>query len=144
MIYSTRTFCFIYFHNRPFKFSLTHVITEQYWNRARAYTVFLGPIKNVDNPAGQSGQIYDRFSVPCVIKHLLLAVCALMSVRIRTVTLGSNFTVRISCQVSFCRYKICGLELVFSVVNLDFRAVDQLIGVKPLYYSKAISKQSIL
>jgi len=44
--------------------------------------------------------------------------------RIRTVTLGSNFTVRIFCQVSFCQYKIGGLELIFSVVDLDFRAAD--------------------
>ena len=43
---------------------------------------------------------------------------------IRPVTLGSNFTVRIFCQVQFCRCKISGLELVFSVVDLDFRAVD--------------------
>ena len=43
--------------------------------------------------------------------------------RIRTVTLGSNFTVRIFCQVRFCRCKISGLELVFSVVDLDFKAV---------------------
>ena len=57
-----------------------------------------------------------------------------MTDRIRTVTLGSNFTVRISCQVSFCWYKISGLELVFSVIDLDFRAVDQLIGAKPLHY----------
>ena len=46
------------------------------------------------------------------------------SARIRAVTLGSNFTARISCQVSFCRCKISGLELIFSVVDLDFRAVD--------------------
>ena len=64
--------------------------------------------------------------------------------RIRAVTLGSNFTARISCQISFCQCKSTGLELVFSVVDLDFRAVDQLIGVKPSYYSKAMSKQSIL
>ena len=51
--------------------------------------------------------------------------------KIRAVTLGSNFAARISCQVSFCRRKISGLELVFSVVDLDFKAVDQLIGVKP-------------
>ena len=63
--------------------------------------------------------------------------------KIRAVTLGSNFTARISCQVSFCRCKISGLELVFSVVDLDFRAVDQLIGAKPLHYSKAMSEQSI-
>jgi len=44
--------------------------------------------------------------------------------RIRTVTLGSNFTVRIFCQVSFYQYKISSLELVFRVVDLDFRAVD--------------------
>ena len=59
--------------------------------------------------------------------------------RIRAVTLGSNFTARISCQISFCQCKSTGLELVFSVVDLDFRAVDQLIGVKPSYYSKAMS-----
>jgi hypothetical protein len=35
--------------------------------------------------------------------------------RIRTVTLGSNFTVQIFCQVRFCQCKISGLELVFSV-----------------------------
>ena len=58
--------------------------------------------------------------------------------KIRAVTLGSNFTARISCQVSFCRCKISGLELVFSVVDLDFRAVDQSIGVEPLHYSKAV------
>ena len=51
--------------------------------------------------------------------------------KIRAVTLGSNFTARISCQVSFCQRKISGLELIFSVVDLDFKAVDQLIGVKP-------------
>ena len=50
--------------------------------------------------------------------------------KIRAVTLGSNFTARISCQVSFCRRKISGLELVFSVIDLDFKAVNQLIGVK--------------
>jgi len=44
--------------------------------------------------------------------------------KIRAVTLGSNFTARISCQVSFCRCKISGLELIFSVIDLDFRAVD--------------------
>ena len=33
--------------------------------------------------------------------------------RIGTVTLGSNFTVRIFCQVSFCRCKISGLELIY-------------------------------
>jgi len=44
--------------------------------------------------------------------------------RIRTVTLGSNFTVRIFCQVSFCQCKISGLELVFRVVDLDFRAIN--------------------
>ena len=59
---------------------------------------------------------------------------AVISARIRTVTLGSNFTVRIFCQVRFCRCKISGLELVFSVVDLDFKAVDQLISVK-LYLS---------
>ena len=53
--------------------------------------------------------------------------------RIRTVTLGSNFTVRIFCQVQFCRCKISGLELVFSVVDLDIRAVYQLISVEPLH-----------
>jgi len=58
-----------------------------------------------------------------------------LAIRIRTVTLDSNFTVRISCQVSFCRCKISGLELVFSVADLDFRAVDQSIGVEPLHYS---------
>ena len=51
--------------------------------------------------------------------------------KIRAVTLGSNFTARISCQVPFYRCKISGLELVFSVVDPDFKAVDQLIGVKP-------------
>src|SRR6266567_8146302 len=61
--------------------------------------------------------------------------------RIRAVTLGSNFTARISYQVSFCRCKISGLELVFSVVDLDFRAVDQSIGIKPLHHSKAMSEQ---
>jgi len=55
--------------------------------------------------------------------------------RIRTVILGSNFTVRIFCQVRFCRCKISGLELVFSVVDLDLRAVYQLIGVE-LYLSR--------
>ncbi len=69
------------------------------------------------------------------------AVCA---AKIRAVTLGSNFTARISCQVSFCRCKISGLELIFSVVDLDFRAVDRSIGIKPLHYSKAMSKQSKL
>ena len=58
--------------------------------------------------------------------------------KIRAVTLGSNFTAQISCQVSFCRCKISGLELVFSVVDLDFRAVDQSISVELLYYSKAV------
>ena len=53
-----------------------------------------------------------------------------LAAKIRAVTLGSNFTARISCQVSFCRRKISGLELVFSVVDLDFKAVDQLISVK--------------
>ena len=48
----------------------------------------------------------------------------LISDRIRTVTLGSNFTVRIFCQVSFCQCKISGLELIFSIVDLDFRAAD--------------------
>ena len=51
--------------------------------------------------------------------------------RIRTVTLGSNFTVRIFCQVRFCRYKISSLELVFSVVDLDLRAIYQLISAEP-------------
>ena len=60
--------------------------------------------------------------------------------KIRAVTLGSNFTARISCQVSFCRCKSSGLELVFSVVDLGFRAVDQLIGVKP---SLKLCEQSI-
>ena len=64
--------------------------------------------------------------------------------RIRAVTLGSNFTARISCQVSFCRCKISGLELVLSVIDLDFRAVDQLIGVKPSYYSRAMSKIHVI
>ena len=64
--------------------------------------------------------------------------------KIRAVTLGSNFTARISCQVSFCRCKSCGLELVFSVVDLYFRTVDQLISIKPSYYSKAISKIYII
>ena len=41
--------------------------------------------------------------------------------RIRTATLSSNFTVRIFCQVSFCRCIISGLELIFSVVDLDFK-----------------------
>ena len=50
--------------------------------------------------------------------------------RIRTVTLGSNFIVRIFCQVSFCWCKISGLELIFSLIDLDFRAVDQLVGIK--------------
>ena len=53
--------------------------------------------------------------------------------RIRTVTLGSNFTVRIFCQVRFCRCKISGLELVFSVVDLNIRAAYQLISVEPLH-----------
>jgi len=48
--------------------------------------------------------------------------------KIRAVTLGSNFTARIFCQVRFCRCKISGLELVFSVIDLDFRAIYQLIG----------------
>ena len=59
--------------------------------------------------------------------------------KIRAVTLGSNFTAQTSCQVPFCRCKISGLELVFSVIDPDFKAVDQLIGVKPylsnLYYN---------
>ena len=63
--------------------------------------------------------------------------------RIRAVTLGSNPTTRISCQVSFCRCKINGLELVFNVVDLDFSAVDQSIGVEPLHRSRAMPKQSI-
>ena len=58
----------------------------------------------------------------------------LIAAKIRAVTLGSNFTARISCQVPFCRCKISGLELVFSVIDPDFKAVDQLIGVK-LYLS---------
>ena len=62
-----------------------------------------------------------------------------VAAKIRAVTLGSNFTARISCQVSFCRRKISGLELVFSVIDLDFKAVDQLISVKlcvsNLYYN---------
>jgi len=62
--------------------------------------------------------------------------------KIRAVTLGSNFTARISCQVSFCRCKISGLELIFSVVDLDFRAVDQSIGVEPLHCGKAMPEQS--
>ena len=33
--------------------------------------------------------------------------------RIWTVTLGSNFTVQIFCQVSFCRRKISGLEFIY-------------------------------
>ena len=33
--------------------------------------------------------------------------------RIQTVNLGSNFTVRIFCQVSFCQCKISGLEFIF-------------------------------
>ena len=41
------------------------------------------------------------------------AVEAQKADRIRTVTLGSNFTVRIFCQVSFCRCKIGGLELIY-------------------------------
>ena len=53
--------------------------------------------------------------------------------RIRTVTLSSNFTARIFCQDRFCQCKISDLELVFSVVDLDFRAVYQLIGVEPLH-----------
>ena len=36
-----------------------------------------------------------------------------LTARIRVVTLGSNFTARIFCQVSFCRCKISGLELIF-------------------------------
>jgi len=56
---------------------------------------------------------------------------AKISDRIRRVTLGSNFAVRIFCQVQFCRCKISGLELVFSVVDLNLRAVYQLISVEP-------------
>ena len=33
--------------------------------------------------------------------------------RIQAVTLGSNFTARIFCQVSFCWCKVSGLELIF-------------------------------
>ena len=33
--------------------------------------------------------------------------------RIQAVTLDSNFTARIFCQVSFCRCKVSGLELIF-------------------------------
>ena len=51
--------------------------------------------------------------------------------KIQAVTLGSNFTARIFCQVRFCRCKISGFELVFSVVDLDFRAAYQLIDIKP-------------
>ena len=53
--------------------------------------------------------------------------------RIRAVTLGSNFTARIFCQDRFCQCKMSGLELVFSVIDLDFRAICQSIGVKPLH-----------
>ena len=38
-------------------------------------------------------------------------------------TLGNNFTVRIFCQVRFCRCKIGGLELVFGAIDLNFKAV---------------------
>ena len=44
---------------------------------------------------------------------------------------SAKFTVRIFCQVQFCRCKISGLELVFSVVDLNLGAVYQLIGVEP-------------
>ena len=62
--------------------------------------------------------------------------------KIRAVTLGSNFTARISRQVSPRRCKIGDLRLALSDIDLDFRAVDQLISAKLLYYSKAIFKQS--
>ena len=78
-----------------------------------------------------------------VIARIIAAVRG-KAAKIRAVTLGSNFTARISCQVSFCRCKSSGLELIFSVVDLDFKAVDQLIGVKPSYYSKAMSKIYII
>ena len=70
----------------------------------------------------------------CEDKFLFIESLPAPSAKIRAVTLGSNFTARISCQVSFCRRKISGLELVFSVIDLDFKAVDQLISVK-LYIS---------
>ena len=81
-------------------------------------------------------------SVAITFVYPLEAGGAASAARIRTVTLGNNFTVRIFCQVPFCRCKISGLELVFSVIDLDFKAVDQLISVKPLHESKAISEQS--
>jgi hypothetical protein len=43
--------------------------------------------------------------------------------RIRAVTLGSNFTARIFYQVRFYQSKISSLELVFSIIDLNFRAV---------------------
>jgi len=76
----------------------------------------------------------------CCKREHISELTRFISDRIRTVTLGSNFTLRIFCQVSFCQCKISGLELVFRVVDLDFRAVDQSIGVEPLHRSKAISK----
>ena len=57
------------------------------------------------------------FCDPCLHGHIEPA-------KIQVVTLGSNFTALIFCQVSFCQCKISGLELVFSVADLDFRAVD--------------------
>ena len=67
-------------------------------------------------------------SIPKTWQPRLASSCKISSAvapaKIRAVTLGSNFTARISCQVSFCRCKISGFELVFSVIDLDFRAVD--------------------
>ena len=57
------------------------------------------------------------FCDPCLHGHIEPA-------KIQVVTLGSNSTAQIFCQVSFCQYKISSLELVFSVTDLDFRAVD--------------------
>ena len=68
---------------------------------------------------------------------------AISHLQARTGSGQSLLAATFSWQVSFCRCNISGLELVFSVVDLGFRAVDQLIGVKPSYYSKAMSKQSI-
>ncbi|OCK87222.1 uncharacterized protein K441DRAFT_359658 [Cenococcum geophilum 1.58] len=58
----------------------------------------------------------------CKIRFLGSATNALRArdaARIRAVTLGSNFTAQIFCQVRFCRCKTSGFELVFSVVDLN-------------------------
>ena len=86
-----------------------------------AIALFHGTLETLMFRGGLDWSVQDYWKVPdfpseCSEKELFRSGSGRLG---SGVTLGSNFTVQIFCQVSFCRCKISGLELIFLELLLN-------------------------